>query len=107
MTVDEVAGQLKRDFNKEIKTLISKRPLSRMELCEELHCELPAIQAALKFLRAQGANIAELIGGKLFLHSSIERGGSLTLQAKDRGDGWTAVGFVTDNHLCNTVASTF
>jgi biotin operon repressor len=101
VTVDEVAGSLKRDFNRDIKNLISKRPISRQELSEELHCDIASINTALKFLRVQGANISELIGGKLFLHSLLQQGGSLTLQSKDRGNGWTAVGFVTDNHLCN------
>lgn len=101
MTVDEVAGQLKRDLVREVRTLISKRPLNRMELVEELHCTLPVILATLKALRAAGANITEMVGGKLFLHSFLQHGGSLTLQATDRGDGWTAVGFVTDNHLGN------
>jgi hypothetical protein len=101
VNVDDVAVKLKRDLNREVKTLISKQPLSRPELSEALHCELTSVNTALKFLRSQGANITEMIGGKLFLHTFVERGGSLTLQAKDRGDGWTAVGFVTDNHLCN------
>lgn len=101
MNVKEAAKSVERDTKRDIKNLISKRPLSRQELAEELKCDIASINQALKLLRSQGANISELIGGKLFLHSLLQQGGSLTLQAKDRGDGWTVVGFITDNHLCN------
>lgn len=101
MKIQDAAGEAARDLNKQVRALLSKRPLSRNELSEELTCDIASINSVLKSLRSQGANISELIGGKLFLHSLLQQGGSLTLQAKDRGDGWTAVGFVTDNHLGN------
>lgn len=101
VNLDELARQIQGESKKSVRSIISKRPASRQELAEELKCDIASINQVLKSLRSQGANISELIGGKLFLASLLQPGGTLTLQAKDRGDGWTAVGFVTDNHLCN------
>ncbi|MCU1305209.1 MAG: hypothetical protein JWQ87_5493 [Candidatus Sulfotelmatobacter sp.] len=101
MNLEEATRSLKRDLIKLVRTKLSKQPFSRNELAEELQCDIASINSALKSLRSAGANISELIGGKLFLHSLLQQGGSLTLQAKDRGDGWTAVGIIADNHLGN------
>ena len=101
MKVEDAAAQSAKDFKKAVRDLITKHPYTRVELAEELKCSQVIVAGAVKALRIAGANITELIGGRLFLNQLIQPGGSLTLQAKDRGDGWTVVGFITDNHLCN------
>jgi biotin operon repressor len=101
VNIEEAVAQGTRDLKKAVRDLISKRPLTKEEIAEELKCGTNSIRDVLKSLRLAGANISELIGGRLYLNQLLQSGGSLTLQAKDRGDGWTVVGFITDNHLCN------
>jgi biotin operon repressor len=97
----EVLAKQAADLPLAIRKLITKRPMSEVEIAEELNCKPTAVRKAVKELKASGANVSQLAGQKLFLHSLLEQGGSLTLRAEDRGDGWTVLGFTTDNHLCN------
>lgn len=101
MKISDAAEQAQQDVQKRVRDLLAKRPMNPEEIAEELKCSITSIKSALKSLRLAGANISELIGGRLYLNKLLQSGGSLTLQAKDRGDGWTVVGFITDNHLCN------
>lgn len=101
MKPEDAAKQQHDDLVKLVRDVITKKPATPQELSEELKCSLTSINGALKSLRLMGANLTQLHGGRLFLQNLIGIGGRLTLQAKDRGDGWTVVGFITDNHLCN------
>jgi HTH domain len=84
-----------------VRDSLSKIPLTVKELAEEFKASIATINSIIKTLRTEGANISALPGEKLFLNSLLQSGGLVTLQSTDRGDGWTALGFVTDNHLCN------
>lgn len=101
MKVHEVVDEVKRDLKLEVRKLLSKRPMSEAELAEDLKCSVKQVSGAVRELRDSGANVSRVAGDKLFLTNLLERGGSLTLKPRDRGDGWTVIGYVTDNHLCN------
>ena len=104
MNREQIAQQKQQqevDLKKRIRDVLGKHPATADELAEELRCDLKFINSALKSLRLMGANLTQLHGGKLFLNNLIGVGGQLTLQAKDRGDGWNVIGWITDNHLCN------
>jgi biotin operon repressor len=101
MKIEELAAQAERDLRLEMRGLLTKRPMTNQELAEALAIPVKAVSKVLKQLQSAGANVSRLAGDKFFLHNSLERGGSLELKAKDRGDGWTVIGFISDNHLCN------
>jgi hypothetical protein len=99
--ITEIAEEVRRQLPIDIRALISKQPMTVKELAEQLHHEPKTIAKALKALATQGWIVTGLPGDKYFLNDSVERGGHLILNSEDRGDGWTVVGYVTDNHLCN------
>lgn len=101
MNPKEAAEQVWQNRIKSVRDLISKHPMTIQELRDSIDCSISIIQTVIKQLQSSGANISELPGKRLFLNKMLQPGGSLTLQAKDRGDGWTVIGFITDNHLCN------
>lgn len=101
MKISEVVADTKLDLKLEIRKLLGKRPMSEAELAEAFACSVKHVATALKNLRESGANLARVAGDKLLLTNLIERGGNVSIKAKDRGDGWTVFGVVTDNHLCN------
>jgi len=84
-----------------VRKNLSNRPMSELELAEEGKTSVKAIRAAISDLRANGANITRVAGDRLYLNSLLQQGGKLTLRLKARPDGWTVLGYVTDNHLCN------
>jgi len=100
MNLDEIAPTIRADITKEIKRLLSKRPMSIEELKEETHLKLDIIKSVIKEIKTSGLNFAYLPGDKLFLPSIVHPGGHHTLSLKDR-NGFTQFGFATDNHLCN------
>lgn len=101
MKVHEVVDEVKRDLKLEVRKLLSKRPMSEAELAEALACSVKQVIASVKVLQGEGANLVRVAADKLLLTNLIERGGDVPIKAKDRGDGWTVFGVVTDNHLCN------
>ena len=101
MNIKDVSDQIQQERLKIFRDLISKRPVTKLEIKEELKCSLRSVDHLLKQVRSQGGNVQEMIGEKFYLHSFIKTGGELILNTKDRGDGWSAIGFVTDNHLAN------
>jgi hypothetical protein len=90
----------KADRREQAKKLLLKRPVNEREIAEEIGVSVPITRRILKELRESGANFVRT-GERLFLHNVVERGGQLVMKAKDRGDGYSVFGFVTDKHLCN------
>lgn len=101
MRVEDVVKGMKRDLIAEVRKVLSTYPMTEKELVGSLGASPRAVAIAIKALRDSGANIARVAGDKLLLTNLIERGGRVKIKAKDRGDGWTVFGVVTDNHLCN------
>lgn len=101
MKLEEVVAEVKRDLKGEIRKLLSRRPMNESELAEAIAGSVKQVTFALKELRESGINMARVAGDKLLITNLIERGGKVSIKAKDRGDGWTVFGVVTDNHLCN------
>jgi biotin operon repressor len=99
MKIKDISSSALSASRVEIKALLTKTPMSEAELGEELHIAQSTVARLLDELRQSGANVTRTPNGKFFLHGFIERGGQLVL--KTRADGWTKIGFVTDNHLCN------
>lgn len=97
-TVKEVTQQTEIDIRVEVKKLTSKRPLSIAELAEELGSSVGTVKAAIRDLKAGGANFIN-VGDKVLLHNLIERGGHLVITS-DR-TGKSEFGFITDKHLNN------
>lgn len=101
MNIASLAESLISQNAAQIRKNLTNRPMSERELAEDLHTSLKAIRAALGDLRASGANITSVAGDRLFLNKLLQQGGKLTLRLKSQPDGWTKIGFITDNHLCN------
>jgi len=99
-TVKEVASKTHEDRLAQAKKLYTSQPHSEQELAEAMGISLTAAHKLTKHLHATGANFVQT-GDKLLLHDALEHGGRLILRPKDRGDGWTVFGFITDKHLCN------
>jgi biotin operon repressor len=87
-------------LEKDIRKKLS-HPMTEGDLADALDCSPAKVRTALKKLRADGANIQIVAGNKFLLTSIVDPGGTFTLKAKDRGDGWTVFGFLTDKHLGN------
>lgn len=85
----------------EVRKLLAKQPMNESELADALDVSPSKIRAALNSLRLRGLNLSNLTHGRFLLHNIVEQGGRLTLTPKDRGDGWTVFGFITDNHKGN------
>lgn len=85
----------------EIKKRLAKQPMSDMELADALDCQPSLIRAAIRELQHGGSNLRPVSGTRFMLNSVLEHGGRLSLKAKDRGDGWTVFGVLTDKHLGN------
>jgi biotin operon repressor len=99
MKINEVSSATISTCRIELKKLLTKRPMSEPELGEELHIGTSTVKQLLEELRQSGANVNRIANGKFFLHNFLDHGGQLVLKTKP--DGWTKIGFVTDNHLCN------
>lgn len=84
-----------------VKKRLAKTPMTEGELADEFSVSPAKIRASIKELRGVGSNVQLLAGNRFFLNSVVEPGGKLTLEAKDRGDGWTVFGIITDNHKGN------
>lgn len=89
------------DIQGEIRKLLAKAPMSEGELADALDCSPSRIRTALQELQTKGANLSKVAGGRFLLHNIVEHGGRLVLKPKDRGDGWTVFGVITDNHKGN------
>lgn len=98
--VKDVVDQEDRDLRKEARELLRKRHLSADDLAEALNVKRSIASRIIRELRLGGANIVET-DGKHLLHDVLEPGGRLVLRPKDRGDGWTVFGFITDVHQCS------
>lgn len=101
MNINDAATEAHREAQQQVKKLLGKRPMSEAELAEALKFPASRVKLTLNQLRAAGANLSLVAGNRIFLHNLVEHGGQLVLRPKDRGDGWTVLGFTTDNHLCN------
>lgn len=101
MRITAIADEEALRITAAIRKCLSKRPMSEAEVAEHLSVSGKVVKQAIDSLRSGGANVMRVAGDKLFLNALLEQGGKLTLKPKDRGDGWTVIGFVTDNHLCN------
>lgn len=84
-----------------LRKLISKGPLTEADMADALDCSPARVRALLKDLQAKGANVQRVGTNKFLLNSIVEPGGRFSLSAKDRGDGWTVFGVITDNHKGN------
>ena len=101
MNVEQAAKEAKLAFAKKVRERLSKQPLTFEELKEALNCKQAELKHALQGLKLSGANLSTLTGNRIYLDPILQQGGTLELKAEDRGDGWTVVGFVSDNHLGN------
>src|ERR1035437_4704528 len=101
MNVTDVVEQVHNNNYEEAKKLLGKRAMNEVELAEEMKVSRAEVRRIFRELKKSGANFIEN-DGKFMLHGLLEHGGHLVLRPKDRGDGWTVFGFVTDKHLCNT-----
>ena len=100
MKIKEVVKKTHEDRLAEAKKLYASRALSELELAEAMKVSVPVARRVTRQLREAGANFMRT-GDRLLLHGTIETGGRLVLRPKERGDGWTVFGFITDKHLAN------
>lgn len=100
MRVKDVVKAEQRDLVAAARALLQKQALSAAELAEELKIGLHYANRLIRVLQRAGANLVET-DGRYLLHDVLTPGGRVVLRAKDRGDGWTVFGFITDKHLCS------
>ncbi len=101
MKVAEAAVAAHGELQMAARKLLAKQPMNEAELADALECPPKAIRQALAAMSAAGLNLSRLAHGRYLLHNIVEPGGRLVLKPRDRGDGWTVFGFITDNHKCN------
>lgn len=85
-----------------IRKALVRGPASLDELAEALHMNQKgrkAIKRVLDGFIADGLHIEVRGDGRYVLAKDIEPGGHSKLRLSDRGDGWSALGFTSDNHL--------
>jgi hypothetical protein len=99
MKIDEAVAS--RNISQELKKLLARVPMNESELADALDLSPKRIKQAIAEMRSRGANLSHVAGNRLLLHNTTDPGGRLTMKAKDRGDGWSVFGFITDNHKCN------
>jgi hypothetical protein len=99
MRIDEAVAS--RNISQELKKLLARAPMNESELADALDLSPKRIKQAIAEMRSRGANLSHVAGNRLLLHNTTDPGGRLTMKAKDRGDGWSVFGFITDNHKCN------
>lgn len=100
MKVTEAAQTATKDLAKEVRVRLTKSPHSESELADALDVSPKKIKQVISEMQKQGSNFSR-IGARILLHNIVEHGGRLTLKPRDRGDGWTIFGVLTDKHLCN------
>ena len=94
-------AEFTRALADDIRKLLAKSPMNETELADACETSPKRVREALALLRTQGKNLSQVAHGRLLLHNVVEHGGRLTLKPKDRGDGWTVFGIVSDNHKGN------
>lgn len=99
-TINDVVKQKEQDDLSAIKQELKQQAMSEAELAESLRLKVTTVRRVIKQLQAQGANLTRT-DGRWLLHDVLEHGGRLVLEPRDRGDGWTVFGFITDKHLCS------
>lgn len=100
MKVKEAVAESQKDLALEVRKRLAKAPMSEVELADALDVAPGKIRNVILGMEQRGLNVSR-IGNRLLLHNIVEHGGRLVIKPKDRGDGWTVFGILTDKHLCN------
>ena len=103
MEIKDVVKKNHEDQLAKAKKLLADRPMNEQELAEAMKVNLTVARRIIREMKDTGANFIRT-GDRIFLHEIVEHGGRLVLKPKDRGDGWTVFGFITDKHFCNSHA---
>src|SRR5262245_31727351 len=102
-TLSDFARQtIENDLPGLLRKALAQGPASLEELAEAFHLDKTGRRIAQKALQAMidgGATVELRPDGRYIIARDVVPGGQSAVRLTDRGDGWSVLGFTSDNHL--------